>query len=142
MRRWQFIFLTKAVIFCNNNKFAVVAIFSFQFDLSPQLAGLLILICYFPASDGLAADAVAPALERLGLEAFVLQASVSLTAAQRTQSDPKIKAGHYLVAAEAAVRFLSVLADKVSEGSRCQLPVRHAASDARKGKRLSDVLLD
>jgi hypothetical protein len=44
-------------------------------------------ICYLAA--GLVADAVTPPLERSGLEAFVLEASVSLTAAQRTQSDPK-----------------------------------------------------
>ena len=46
-------------------------------------------ICYLAASDGLVADAVAPPLQRSGLEAFVLEASVSLTAAQRTQSDLK-----------------------------------------------------
>jgi hypothetical protein len=118
--------LTKVVTFCNNNKFTVVAILSFRFDLSRQLAGLLIFICYLPASDGLAADAVTPALARSRLEAFVWQASVSLTAAQRTQSDPKNKAGHYLGAAEAAVRFLGVASDKVREESRGQLPVRRA----------------
>jgi hypothetical protein len=124
--------LTKATIFCNNNKSIVIATLSFRFDLSRQIAGLLIYICYLAASDGLAAGAVAPQLEGSVLEAFVLEASVSLTAAQRTQFDPKITAGHYLGAAEAAVRFQGVPSDnKVSEQSRRQLPVRRAESRVR-----------
>jgi hypothetical protein len=111
----------------------VIATLSFRFGLSRQIAGLLsFFLCYLAASDGLAVDAVAPPLEGSGLEAFVLEASVSLTAAQRTQFDPKITAGHYLGAAEAAVRFQGVPSDnKVSEQSRRQLPVRRAESRAR-----------
>jgi hypothetical protein len=113
----------------------VIATLSFRFNLPRQIAGLLLFVCYLAASDGLAADAAAPALEGPGLEAFVLEASVSLTAIQRTQSDPKIKAGHYLDAAEAAVRFQGVSSDnKVSEQSRRQLPVRRAESRAIPGQ--------
>jgi hypothetical protein len=107
------------MIFCSSNKFPVIATLSFRFDLPRQIAGVLLFICYLAASEGLAADAVAPPLEDSVLEATVLEASVSLTAARRTRSDPKIAAGHYLDAAEAAVRFQGVSSGKkVSEESR------------------------
>jgi hypothetical protein len=86
---------------------------------------VLLFICYLAASEGLAADAVAPPLEDSVLEATVLEASVSLTAARRTRSDPKIAAGHYLDAAEAAVRFQGVSSGKkVSEESRAITTLR------------------
>ena len=74
-------------------------------------------------------------LEGSGLEVFVLEASVSLTATQRRQSDPKITAGHYLGPTKAAVWFQGVSSgNKVSEESRCQLPVRRAESRAIPGQ--------
>jgi pimeloyl-ACP methyl ester carboxylesterase len=84
------------------------------------MAGLLLFVCYLAASDGFAADAVAPPLEGSLLEATVLEANMSLTAARRTRSDPRISVGHYLDAAEAAVRFQSVSSGNkaVSEESR------------------------
>jgi hypothetical protein len=105
--------------FCNNNKFIVIATLSFRFDLFRQIAGLLFFICYLATSDGLAADAVVPPLKGSVLEAPVLEASVSLIAARKTRSDPRIAAGHYFDAAEAAVLFQGVSSDnKVSEESR------------------------
>jgi hypothetical protein len=97
----------------------VIATLSFRFDLPRQMAGLLLFICYLAASHGLAADAVAPPLEGAALEATVLEAGISLTEARRTRSNPRVAAGHYLDAAEAAVRFQSVSSGKrLSDESR------------------------
>ena len=97
----------------------MIATSFFRFGWPHHMAGLLLFICYLAASDGLAADAVAPPLEGSLLEATVLEASVSLTAARRTRSNPRIAVGHYLDAAEAAVRFQGASSgNKVSEESR------------------------
>jgi hypothetical protein len=107
--------LTKAIIFCNNNKFLVIATLSFRFGMSCQIAGLVLFICYFKACGGLAADAVAPALKGLVLEAIV--------------------AGDDLDAAEAAAFFQGVSSgNKMSKERRWQPPVRRERNQARKGK--------
>jgi pimeloyl-ACP methyl ester carboxylesterase len=83
------------------------------------MAGLLLLICYLAVSDGHAAEAAAPSLEGSALEAIVLEASVSLTEARRTRSNPRTAVGHYLDAAEAAVRSQSFSSGgKVAEDGR------------------------
>jgi hypothetical protein len=65
------------MIFCNSNKFPVIATVSFRCGLPRQMAGLLLFICYMAGSDGLATDAVAPPLEGSVLEASCIFAAGS-----------------------------------------------------------------
>ena len=84
------------------------------------LAGLLLILCYLAVSDGRAADAVAvPPPEGSAAEAIVSQARLSLAGARKTQSDPRTAVGHYLDAADAAVRSLGVSSrNEVTEEAR------------------------
>lgn len=91
----------------------------FQFGLRRQMAGLLLLSCYLAVSDGRAAGAVAQPPGSSASEAIVSQARSSLAEARKTQSDPRTAVGHYLDAADAAVRSLGVSSgNEVSEEAR------------------------
>ena len=76
----------------------------FQFGLPREIAGLLLLLYCLSVSDGRAADSVAVPPEGSAPEAIVSEARLSLAEARKTQSDPRTAVGHYLDAADAAVR--------------------------------------
>ena len=80
----------------------------FRFGLPRQIAGLLLLLYYLAVPEGRAADAVAVPSESSPAEAIVSQARLSLAQARKTQSDPRTAVGHYLDAADAAVRSVGV----------------------------------
>jgi hypothetical protein len=80
----------------------------FRFGLPRQVAGLLLLLYWLGVSDGRAADSVAAPPEGSAGEAIVSQARLSLAEARKTQSDPRTAVGHYLDAADAAVRSVGV----------------------------------
>src|SRR5271165_1294599 len=81
---------------------------TFRFGLPGQIAGLLLLLCYPALSDGRAADAAALPPEGSAPEAIVSEAQLSLAEARKTRSDPRTAVGHYLDAADLAVRSLGV----------------------------------
>ena len=80
----------------------------FRFGLPRQIAGLLLLLYYLAVPEGRAADSVAVPSESSPAEAIVSQARLSLAQARKTQSDPRTAVGHYLDAADAAVRSVGV----------------------------------
>jgi hypothetical protein len=88
---------------------------TFRFGLPRQVAGLLLLLCYLAVSDGRAADSVGAPPEGSAAEAIVSQARLSLAEARKTQSDPRTAVGHYLDAADAAVRSLGVSSGNEAE---------------------------
>ena len=89
---------------------------TFRFGLPRQVAGLLLLLYCLAVSDGRAADAVAvPPPEGSAAEAIVSAARLSLAEARKTQSDPKTAVGHYLDAADGAVRSLGVSSGNETE---------------------------
>ena len=91
----------------------------FRFRLPRQIAGLLLLLYYLAVSDGRAADSVAVPPEGSAAEAIVSQARLSLAEARKTQSDPRTAVGHYLDAADAAVRSVGVSSgNEVTEEAR------------------------
>jgi hypothetical protein len=79
-----------------------------QFGLPRQITGLLLLLYCLAFSDGRAADSVAAPPEGSAGEAIVSQARLSLAEARKTKSDPRTAVGHYLDAADAAVRSVGV----------------------------------
>jgi len=79
------------------------------------LAGLLLILCYLAVFDGRAADSVAVPPEASAPEAIISQARLSLAEARKTQSDPRTTVGHYLDAADAAVRSVSVSSGNEAE---------------------------
>jgi len=81
---------------------------TFRFGLPRQVAGLLLLLCYLAVSDGRAAHSVGVPPEGSAAEAIVSQARLSLAEARKTQSDSRTAVGHYLDAADTAVRSLGV----------------------------------
>src|SRR5580692_8323345 len=87
----------------------------FRFGLPRQVAGLLLILCYLAVSDGRAADSVAVPPGGSAPEAIVSQARLSLAEARKTQSDPRTAVGHYLDAADAAVRSLGVSSGNEAE---------------------------
>jgi len=90
---------------------------TFRVGLTYQIAGLLLLWCYLAASDGRAADKVT--LPPEGSDAIVSEARLSLAEARKTQSDPRTAVGHYLDAADAAVRSMGVSSgNEVTEEAR------------------------
>src|ERR1700674_4071243 len=76
----------------------------FQFDLPRQMAGLLLLLYCLSVPDGRAADLVAVPPGGSASETIISEARLSLAEARKTQSDPRTAVGHYLDAADAAVR--------------------------------------
>ena len=92
---------------------------TFRFGLPCQIAGLLLLLCYLAVSDGRAADQGGAAAGRFGSDAIVSEARLSLAEARKTQSDPRTAVGHYLDAADAAVRSVGVSSgNEVTEEAR------------------------
>src|SRR5271166_121275 len=90
---------------------------TFRVGLPCQIAGLLLLLCYLAVSDGRAADKVT--LPPEGSDAIVSEARLSLAEARKTQSDPRTAVGHYLDAADAAVRSARVSSgNEVTEEAR------------------------
>ena len=89
-----------------------------QFGLPRQIAGLLLLLYCLAVSDGRAADSVAVPPEGSASETVISEARLSLAEARKTQSDPRTAVGHYLDAADGAVRSLGV-----SSGKRGGSPV-------------------
>jgi hypothetical protein len=87
----------------------------FQFGLPRQVAGLLPLLYCLAVSDGRAADAPAVPPKGSAPEPIVSQARLSLAGARKTQSDPRTAVGHYLDAADAAVRSLGVSSGNEAE---------------------------
>src|SRR5271165_6383499 len=79
---------------------------TFRFGLPCQIAGLLVFLCSLAVTDGRAADKVT--LPPEGSDANVSEARLSLAEARKTQSDPRTAVGHYLDAADAAVRSAGV----------------------------------
>ena len=77
-----------------------------QYGLS--LAGLLLLLCYLAVFDGRASGAAALPPEGSASEAIVSEARLSLAEARKTRSDPRTAVGHYLDAADAAVRSVGL----------------------------------
>ena len=76
----------------------------FQFGLPRQIAGLLLLLYCLSVPDGRAADLVAVPPGGSASETTISEARLSLAEARKTQSDPRTAVGHYLDAADAAVR--------------------------------------
>jgi hypothetical protein len=76
----------------------------FQFGLPRQVAGLLLLLYCLSVPDGRAADLVAAPPGGSASETTISEARLSLAEARKTQSDPRTAVGHYLDAADAAVR--------------------------------------
>ena len=92
---------------------------TFRFGLPCQIAGLLLLLCYLAVSDGCAADKVTLPPESSPAEAIVSEARLNLAEARKTQSDPRTAVGHYLDAADAAVRSAGVSSgNEVTEEAR------------------------
>jgi hypothetical protein len=92
---------------------------TFRFGLPRQIAGLLLLMCCLAVSDGRATDLVTPPPEGSASEAIISEARVSLAEARRTRSDPRTATGHYLDAADAAVRSAGVSSgNQVTEEAR------------------------
>jgi hypothetical protein len=90
---------------------------TFRVGLPCQIAGLLLLMCYLAVSNGRAADKVTVPPE--GSDAIVSEARLSLAEARKTQSDPRTAVGHYLDAADAAVRSVIVSSgNEVTEEAR------------------------
>src|SRR5271167_225823 len=90
---------------------------TFRVGLPCQIAGLLLLLCYLAVSDGRAADKVT--LPPEGSDAIVSEARLSLAEARKTQSDPRTAVGHYLDAADAAVRSVGISSgSEVTEEAR------------------------
>jgi hypothetical protein len=73
-----------------------------------SLAWLLLLLCYLAVPDGRAANPMVVPQKGSTPETIVSQARLSLAEARKTQSDPKTAVGHYLEAADAAVRSMGV----------------------------------
>jgi hypothetical protein len=88
---------------------------TFRFGLPRQMAGLLLLLYYLAVYDGCAADAAALPPEGSAPETILSKARLSLAEARKTQSDPRTAAGHYLDAADAAVRSLGVSSGNEAE---------------------------
>ena len=80
------------------------------------MAGLLLLLCSLAVSDGRAADAPAVPPEGSAPEPIVSQARLSLAEARKTQSDPKTAVGHYVEAADVAVRSVGVSSSNEAGG--------------------------
>jgi hypothetical protein len=95
----------------------------FRFGLPRQIAGLLLLLYYLAMSDGRAADSVAVPPAGSAPEAIISQARLSLAEARKTQSDPRAAVGHYLDAADAAVRSVGL-----SSGNEEARSIYNAAS--------------
>lgn len=76
----------------------------FRFRFKREIIGLLLILCCLALDDARAVDAVTLRTEGPTPEAIVSGARLSLAAARKTQSDPKAAVGHYLDAADAAVR--------------------------------------
>jgi hypothetical protein len=92
---------------------------TFRFGLPRQMAGLLLLLCYLAVSDGRAASVMALPPEGSAAEAIVSQARLSLAEARKTQSDPRTAVGHYLDAADPAVRSVGASSrNEVTEEAR------------------------
>ena len=92
---------------------------TFRFGVPRQIVGLLLILCYLAVSDGSAAGAVALPPEGSAAEAIVSQARSSLAEARKTQSDPRTAVGHYLDAADLAVRSVGVSSgNEVTEEAR------------------------
>src|ERR1700686_345687 len=90
---------------------------TFRVGLPCQIAGLLLLMCYLAVSDGRAVDQVTVPPE--GSDAIVSEARLSLAEARKTHSDPRTAVGHYLDAADAAVRSAGVSSgNEVTEEAR------------------------
>ena len=87
----------------------------FQFGLPRQVAGLLLLLYCLSVPDGRAADAAAMPPESSAPEAILSEARLSLAEARKTQSDPRTAVGHYLDAADSAVRSLGVSSGNEAE---------------------------
>ena len=89
----------------------------FRFGLPRHIAGLLLFMCCLAVSDGRAAGPVTPPPE--GSDAIISEARASLAEARKTQSDPRAAVGHYLDAADAAVRSAGVSSgSEVTEEAR------------------------
>jgi hypothetical protein len=81
----------------------------FRFGLPRQVAGLVLLLGCLAVSDGRAADTVAvPQPGGPASEMTISEARLSLAEARKTQSDPRTAVGHYLDAADAALRSVGV----------------------------------
>jgi len=80
----------------------------FRFSFPREILGLLLLMCCLAPADGRAANAVAVQTEGSTPDAIISEARLSLSEARKTESDPKTAAGHYLDAADAAVRSVGV----------------------------------
>src|ERR1700737_636620 len=77
---------------------------TFRFGLPREATWLLLLLCCLTVSQGRAADKVALPPEGSAPEAIISEARLSLAEARKTQADPRTAVGHYLDAADAAVR--------------------------------------
>jgi hypothetical protein len=90
---------------------------AFRVGLPCQIAGLLLLLCYLTVTDACAADKVT--LPPEGSDAIVSEARLSLAEARKTHSDPRTAVGHYLDAADAAVRSVGASSgNEVTEEAR------------------------
>src|SRR5258708_1988273 len=92
-----------------------------RFGLSDQLARLLLLFSCLAVSHGRATDSAAVPPDVSAPQAIVSEARLNLAEARKTQSDPRIAVGHYLDAADAAVR--SVGRSPGNEGTEEARPI-------------------
>jgi hypothetical protein len=92
---------------------------TFRLGLPCVVTALLLLLCCLILPNGRAADAVTPPSEGSAPEAIVSKARMSLAEARKTRSDPRTAVGHYLDAADAAVRTVGLSSEnEVTEEAR------------------------
>jgi pimeloyl-ACP methyl ester carboxylesterase len=89
-----------------------------QFGLPGQIAGLILLLACLAVSDGRATDSAAVPPDGSAPQAIVSKARLSLAEARKTQSDPRTAVGHYLDAADAAVRSVGLSGNEATEEAR------------------------
>jgi pimeloyl-ACP methyl ester carboxylesterase len=97
-----------------------------KFGVPGQIAGLLLLLSCLAVSDGRATDSAALPPDDSPPQAIVSEARLSLAEARKTRSDPRIAVGHYLDAADAAVR--SVGASSGNEATEEARSIYNSAS--------------
>jgi hypothetical protein len=90
-----------------------------QFSLPGQIAGLLLVLSCLAVSDSRATDSAALAPDDSAPRTMVSEARLSLAEARKRGPDPRIAVGHYLDAADAALRSVGVSSgNEVTEEAR------------------------
>ncbi len=92
---------------------------TFRFGLPREATGLVLILFCLTVLDGRAADSAGLPPNGTTSQAIVSNARLSLAEARKTQSHPKTAVGHYLDAADAAVRSVGLSSgNEVAEEAR------------------------